>query len=148
MSPARATKRLAAVFLPGEAQRNVHYRATQIRTVAPSGTAITLPVFTQRLFELALPCRSFLHSELMETLTKTEIESALSSRLSNCVVTCLINPDGSLSVTVLAPDANQFTIASINRAQYHAESGINRLVREILEEMVVSRQSSHLPPVG
>lgn len=84
----------------------------------------------------------------MDTLTRTQIEQALSERLPNCIVTCTINPDGSLSVTVLAPDANQFTIANINRARYHGESGINRLVREILEDMVVSRKTSRLSSVG
>ncbi|CRM72217.1 hypothetical protein IFR08_22025 [Pseudomonas fluorescens] len=84
----------------------------------------------------------------MDTLTRTQIEQALSERLPNCIVTCTINPDSSLSVTVLAPDANQFTIANINRARYHGESGINRLVREILEDMVVSRKTSRLSSVG
>ena len=84
----------------------------------------------------------------MDTLTRTQIEQALSERLPNCIVTCTINPDSSLSVTVLAPDANQFTIANINRVRYHGESGINRLVREILEDMVVSRKTSRLSSVG
>ncbi|AZC24733.1 MULTISPECIES: hypothetical protein [Pseudomonas] len=81
----------------------------------------------------------------MDTLSKLEIETALAQRLPNCSVSCTINPDGHLSVDVLAPGTNQFTIANIDRTHYHGESGINRLVREILEEMVVSRQSSHLP---
>ena len=84
----------------------------------------------------------------MDTLTKAQIQHALSTRLPNCTVKCAINPDGSLSVTVLAHDANQFTIANINRAHYHGEQGINRLTREILEEMVMSRQSSRLSSVG
>ncbi|MBT2372740.1 hypothetical protein [Pseudomonas fluorescens] len=84
----------------------------------------------------------------MDTLTKAEIEIALSTRLPNCAVNCVINPDGSLSVTVLASDADQFTIANINRAQYHGEPGINRLIREILEEMVISRQSTRRSSVG
>ncbi len=83
----------------------------------------------------------------MDTLTKAQIQRALARRLRNCRVSCTINPDNSLSVTVLAPDANQFTIANINRAQYHGQPGINRLVREILEDMVVSRQSSRLSSV-
>lgn len=80
----------------------------------------------------------------MDTLTKAEIEMALSTRLPNCTVHCTINPDNSLSVTVLASDTDQFTIANINRTRYHGEPGINRLVREILEEMVMSRQSTRL----
>ena len=78
----------------------------------------------------------------MDRLTKAEIEAALSARLPNCAVKCAINPDSSLSVTVLAHDADQFTIANINRAHYHGPSGINRLVREILKEMVMSRRLS------
>ncbi|WP_431033448.1 hypothetical protein [Pseudomonas yamanorum] len=84
----------------------------------------------------------------MDTLTKVEIHIALSARLPNCRVKCAINPDRTLSVTVLAPGADQFTIANINRAQYHGESGINRLIREILEEMVLSRQASKLSSMG
>ncbi|AVE03700.1 hypothetical protein CYL20_03730 [Pseudomonas palleroniana] len=84
----------------------------------------------------------------MDTLTKVEVEAALSARLPNCAVHCAFNPDGSLSVTVTAHDADQFTIANINRARYHGESGINRLIREILEEMVISRQSSRRSSVG
>lgn len=84
----------------------------------------------------------------MDTLTKVEVEAALSARLPNCAVNCAFNPDGSLSVTVTARDADQFTIANINRAHYHGESGINRLIREILEEMVISRQSSRRSSVG
>ncbi|CRM87115.1 hypothetical protein [Pseudomonas sp. 22 E 5] len=84
----------------------------------------------------------------MDTLTKAEIEAALSARLPNCAVKCAINPDSSLSVTVLAHDAEQFTIANIQRAHYHGPSGINRLTREILEEMVMSRQSSRRSSAG
>jgi len=43
---------------------------------------------------------------------------------------------------------DQFTIANINRAHYHGVSGINRLVREIREEMVIARQSFWLSSVG
>lgn len=59
----------------------------------------------------------------MDTLTKVEVQAALSARLPNCAVHCAFNPDGSLSVTVTAHDADQFTIANINRAHYHGESG-------------------------
>lgn len=84
----------------------------------------------------------------MDTLTKVEIEIALSTRLPNCGVKCKINPDGTLSITVLAHGADQFTIANIDSAQYHGEQGVTRLIREILEEMVMSRQSSRLSSTG
>ncbi|MDQ0704051.1 hypothetical protein QF043_002843 [Pseudomonas sp. W3I7] len=84
----------------------------------------------------------------MDTLTKAEIDIALSARLPNCRVKCAVNPEGNLSVTVLAQGADQFTIANINRDKYHGESGINRLIREILDEMVMSRQSSKLSSTG
>ncbi|MBJ2319682.1 hypothetical protein JFT37_14320 [Pseudomonas fluorescens] len=80
----------------------------------------------------------------MDTLTKAEIETALSARLPKCA----LNADGSLSVTVTAHGMDQFTIANINRAHYHGVSGINRLVREIREEMVIARQSFWLSSVG
>ena len=79
----------------------------------------------------------------MDTLSKQEIEAILSDRLPNCTVSCSINPDTTLSVDVSGPDS-QFTIINIDRLQYHGETGINRLVREILEEMVISRQTSNL----
>ena len=80
----------------------------------------------------------------MDTLSKREIETALSQRLPHCIVTCSINPDASLSIQILAPGSNLFTIANIDRARYPGTCGMNKLIREILEEMVISRQSSHL----
>nr|WP_058545194.1 hypothetical protein [Pseudomonas fluorescens] len=80
----------------------------------------------------------------MDTMSKSELEAVLSSRLPQCSIICSINADSSLSVEVTGPDEQQFMIANIDRTQYHGESGTNRLVREILEEMVMSRQSSNL----
>ncbi|KAA5834856.1 hypothetical protein F2A37_24975 [Pseudomonas chlororaphis] len=80
----------------------------------------------------------------MDTLNKQELEAVLSSRLPQCTIACSINEDGSLSVDVVGPDADQFTVANVDRTQYHGEAGINKLAREILEEMVLSRQASHL----
>jgi hypothetical protein len=80
----------------------------------------------------------------MDTLSKQEIEAVLSSRLPNCTIACSINPDSTLSVDVAGPGLHQFTIINIDRLQYHGGAGINRLVREILEEMVISRKSSNL----
>lgn len=80
----------------------------------------------------------------MDTLNKQELEAVLSSRLPQCTIACSINEDGSLSVDVRVPDAGQFTIANVDRARYRGEAGINKLAREILEEMVMSRQTSHL----
>ena len=42
------------------------------------------------------------------------------------------------------PFQGALMIINIDRLQYHGEAGINRLVREILEEMVISRQTSNL----
>jgi hypothetical protein len=80
----------------------------------------------------------------MDRMTKQEIEAVLSSRLPNCTISCSINPDSSFSVDVFGAEFHQFTIINIDPFQYHGETGINRLVREILEEMVISRQSSNL----
>lgn len=84
----------------------------------------------------------------MDTLTKAEIDIALSARQPHCRVKRAVNPDGNLSVTVLVQGVDQFTIANIKRAQYHEEPGFSRLIREILEEMVISRQSSRLSSTG
>ena len=80
----------------------------------------------------------------MDTLSKQEIEAILSDRLPHCTVSCSINPDTTLAVDVSGPNSHQFTIINIDRLQYHGETGINRLVREILEEMVILRQTSNL----
>lgn len=80
----------------------------------------------------------------MDALNKNEIEALFISRLPNCSIECSINSDGTLSIDVQSPDANQFTVASIDRHTYLGKDGINRLVREILQEMVLSRQATHL----
>jgi len=74
-------------------------------------------------------------------MTKQEIEAVLSSRLPNCTISCSFNPDGTLTVSVTGPASEQFTIINIDRTQYHGEGGINTLAREIMEEMVISRQA-------
>ncbi|WLH10296.1 hypothetical protein PSH58_15415 [Pseudomonas hefeiensis] len=80
----------------------------------------------------------------MDVLSKLDLERLLSDRLPQCIVTCSINEDGCLSINVAGPGTNQFTISQIERSHYHGEEGIHRLVREILEEMVMSRQDTHL----
>lgn len=80
----------------------------------------------------------------MDRMSKSELEAVLSSRLPQCTIVCSINADGSLSVEVTGPDSHQFTIANIDRAQYLGEAGINKLAREVLEEMVISRRGSNL----
>jgi len=77
----------------------------------------------------------------MDTMTKQEIDAVLSDRLPNCTISCMINPDGTLAVTVTGPASEQFTIINIDRLQYHGEEGINKLAREIMEEMVLSRHA-------
>ena len=80
----------------------------------------------------------------MDTMSKGELEAVLSSRLPQCAIVCLINPDASMSVEATGPDGHQFTIANIDRSKYRGEAGINKLAREITQEMVLSRQSSNL----
>jgi hypothetical protein len=80
----------------------------------------------------------------MDTLSKLEIETVLANRLPNCAISCTISADGTLSVDVLGPDSGRFTIINIDRRQYHGDAGINKLAREILEEMVMSRQATRL----
>lgn len=80
----------------------------------------------------------------MDVLSKLDLERLLADRLPQCIVTCSINEDGCLSINVAGPGTNQFTISQIERSHYLGEEGIHRLVREILEEMVMSRQATHL----
>lgn len=80
----------------------------------------------------------------MDTLNRLEIETVLASRLPSCVISCTISSDGTLTVDVTGPDLGQFTIVNIDRRQYHGEAGINKLAREVLEEMVISRQATRL----
>lgn len=78
----------------------------------------------------------------MDTLSRSEIETVLATRLPNCFISCTISAGNTLSIDVTDSDGAQFTVVNINRAQYHGEAGINRLAREILQEMVLSRQFS------
>lgn len=80
----------------------------------------------------------------MDTMSRMQIQEALSSRLPQCEVFCSINADSTLSICVSGPHAHHFTIVNIDRFQYHGEAGINKLVREILEEMVIARQTSRI----
>lgn len=77
----------------------------------------------------------------MDTMTRQEIEDVLSERLPNCTISCSINPDGTLAVAVTGPESQQFTIINIDRLQYQGDEGVNELAREIMEEMVMSRQT-------
>lgn len=78
----------------------------------------------------------------MDTLTRNEIETVLASRLPNCKIFCSISADNTLSIDVTGPEGDQFTAVNIDRATYLGDAGINRLAREILEEMVFSRRFS------
>lgn len=80
----------------------------------------------------------------VDKMTKGELEALLSNRLPQCEIICSIGSDGCLSVEVNGPNNHQFTIAKIDRSQYCGDAGASRLVREILEEMVLARQSSHM----
>lgn len=80
----------------------------------------------------------------MDALSKLDLEVILSSRLPQCAITCSINGGGSLSVDVAGPGTSQFTISQIDRSHYPGVAGINKLAREILQEMVMSRQASQL----
>jgi hypothetical protein len=81
----------------------------------------------------------------MDTLNRAQIESVLAKCLPNCSITCALKVDGTLSVDVTGPDSTQFTIVNIDRTQYRGATGINKLVREILEEMVISRRTLRRP---
>lgn len=76
----------------------------------------------------------------MDTLSRSEIETLLTARLPNCKVSCTVSTDNTLSIVATGPEGDQFKAVNIDRAQYHGQAGINRLVREILEEMVLSRK--------
>ncbi|KAA0943458.1 MULTISPECIES: hypothetical protein [unclassified Pseudomonas] len=80
----------------------------------------------------------------MDALNRLEIEAVLSSRLPNCIISCTLSADNTLSVDVTGPGSDQFTIVNIDRRHYQGEAGINKLAREILEEMVMSRQATRL----
>lgn len=80
----------------------------------------------------------------MDTLSRLEIQEILARRLPQCTVSCSINPDSTLSVNVIGPALYRFSIINIDRFKYHGKEGINKLVREILEDMVIARQTSIL----
>ena len=76
----------------------------------------------------------------MDTLSRSEIETLLTARLPNCNVSCTVSADNTLSIVAIGPEGDQFNAVNIDRTQYHGQAGINRLVREILEEIVLSRK--------
>lgn len=90
------------------------------------------------------PRRKFSESNILDIMTKHEIEEALSERLPQCTICCSINPDGTLTVSANGRASEEFTIINIERAHYHGDDGVTKLAREIMEEMVMSRQTSLL----
>jgi len=76
----------------------------------------------------------------MDTLSKSQIESALASRLPSYKVACTLHADGTLSAILSGPNTDHFTITGIVRAHYRGEEAIARLANEMLREMVLSRQ--------
>lgn len=77
----------------------------------------------------------------MDTLSKSEIESALAARLPSYNVTCTLHTDGTLSAILSGPETDHFAITGIVRAHYRGTEAIARLANEILREMVMSRQA-------
>lgn len=87
----------------------------------------------------------------MDTLNKAEIEAALAARLPSYHVECSLHPDGTLSAILTGPNADHFAITGIVRSNYRGADLIAKLAREILEEMVLSRQgikSTRLSPLS
>ncbi|TFY94874.1 hypothetical protein DYL61_06755 [Pseudomonas nabeulensis] len=76
----------------------------------------------------------------MDTLSKSEIESALAARLPSYTVTCSLHADGTLSAVLSGPETDHFAITGIVRAHYRGAEAISRLANELLREMVLSRQ--------
>ncbi|PRA33648.1 hypothetical protein [Pseudomonas poae] len=76
----------------------------------------------------------------MDTLSKSEIESALAIRLPSYTVTCSLHADGTLSAVLSGPETDHFAITGIVRAHYRGAEAISRLANELLREMVLSRQ--------
>lgn len=77
----------------------------------------------------------------MDTLSKSQIESALAARLPSYQVTCTLHADGTLSVVLSGPETDHFEITGIVRAHYRGAEAIAGLANEILREMVQSRKS-------
>ena len=77
----------------------------------------------------------------MDTLSKSQIESALAARLPSYQVTCTLHADGTLSVVLSGPETDHFAITGIVRAHYRGAEAIAQLANEILREMVLSRQA-------
>ena len=76
----------------------------------------------------------------MDTLSKSQIESALAARLPSYNGTCTLHADGTLSAVLSGPETDHFAITGIVRAHYQGAEAIARLDNELLREMVLSRQ--------
>lgn len=77
----------------------------------------------------------------MDTLTKSQIESALAARLPSYKITCTLHADGTVSAVLSGPETDHFAITGIVRAHYRGAEALARLANEILREMVLSRQA-------
>lgn len=77
---------------------------------------------------------------LVDTLSKAKIETALAARLPSYKVECTLHADGTLSAILSGPDKDNFAITGVVRAHYRGSEAVARLAREILKEMVLSRQ--------
>lgn len=77
---------------------------------------------------------------IVDTLSKSEIETALAARLPSYKVECTLHADGTLSAILSGPDEDHFAITGVVRARYRGTEAVARLAREILTEMVLSRQ--------
>jgi hypothetical protein len=76
----------------------------------------------------------------MDSLSKSQIESALAARLPSYKITCELHADGTLSAILSSPETDHFAITGIVRAHYRGDEAIALLASEILKEMVLSRQ--------
>ena len=80
----------------------------------------------------------------MDTLSKSQIESALSARLPSYSITCTLHADGTLSLVLSGPETDHFAVTGIVRAHYRGAEAIARLAHEILREMVMSRKGMRI----
>ncbi len=78
----------------------------------------------------------------MDRLTKAEIECALKLFLPECRVECSLNADGTAVLAVEGPHGEAFAVTGLRRSDYHGKEGLERLARQIFEDIELARNGS------
>lgn len=75
----------------------------------------------------------------MDRSSRAEIEHALGILLPEYRVKCTLNADGTASLMAEGRHGEAFAVMGLIRSHYHGKLGMQRLVRQIFEEIELAR---------